>query len=268
VPPNEDRKVLAAFPESKYLIAFRKQIRGNTHGLGHKGTPMDDKTEKTEKAEKVLAAIQTFQDFADKLTLRRIFTAVLAGALGVLLYTAVENRASIFNTLVAPPAAQLEAPWEVTATTKSELTNLTKTNPLVKMVLVTHVDLRKNRRTPLFWYLDDPYVSVIKQRVANMLPTAVFDDDQKNTEQLVAVLNNNFVCSKFEDTVYQRHFPEIRERMPYICRIAVPPFYGRFVGLLTFGLRAEPTKEQLAQLKLEASRLSIQMYLRDVLRTH
>jgi hypothetical protein len=224
-------------------------------------------TEKTEKTEKTLAALQAFQDFTDKLTIHRILIALLSGILALALYTGYENRTAIFNSVVSTKAASADAetPWDVTPATTAELTNLVKTGKLVKLVLLTQVDLRKNKRTPSFWYLDDPQVSMIKQKVANMLPTAVFDSDEKNTQQIVAVLNNTFVCTKYEDTVFMRYFPELKASTPIICRIAVPPFYGRFVGILTFGLRAEPTPAQLDALRIEAARLSIQIYLRDVM---
>lgn len=205
------------------------------------------------------------QDFTDKLTIRRILNVLIAGTLALLLYTAYEYRGKIFNSVIASVTQAEPTDWEISHSEK-DLRALVDNNEMVKFVLVTQVDLRKNRRVPRFWHLDDPDVSLIKQKAAQLLPQAVFDYDEKNTQQMVAVLNNEFVCSKYEDTIYMRHFPELQKRMPYICRIAIPPFYGRFVGILTFGLALEPTKDQIDGLRLEASRLAVQIYIHDVIK--
>lgn len=222
---------------------------------------MDDDL-KADKVEKTLVVIQAFQDFTDALTIRRILTAMLAGLLALVLYTGFENRASLFSAVAI---GQQNEDWSVEESSSKELVNIVKSSSVIKLILVTQVDLRKNRSTTKFWHLSDPDSSTIKQKADSMLPMAAFDYDQKNTQQLVAVLNNEFVCSKTEDTIFNRNFPELTKRMPYICRVAIPPFYGRFVGMLTFGLYTEPSKDQLDALKIEASRISIQIYLRDVM---
>lgn len=228
-------------------------------------TKPDDQVKENVK-EKADSIIEIIQDFTDKLTLRRVLTALVAGLTTLALYTSYEYRANIFNAVVSgAPKSEDARDWTVTFS-QQELDGLVSANELVKFVLVTQVDLRNNRRRPRYWKLDDPEVSIIKQKAAQLLPQAVFDYDDKNTQQMVAVLNNEFICTKFEDTIYMRHFPEMLTRMPFVCRAAIPPFYGRFVGILTFGLSRQPTQNELGALKLEASRLSIYIYINDVIK--
>lgn len=211
-------------------------------------------------------ALEIVQDFTDKLTIRRVLTSLMAGIIALLLYTAYEFRSNIIDAALSTARDVDDArDWDVKFSEK-DLDALVRSNELVKFVMVTQVDLRSNRRIPRYWYLDDPNVAVIKQRAAQLLPQAVFDYDDKNTQQMVAVLNNEFVCSKFEDTVFMRHFEELAPRMPYVCRMAIPPFYGRFVGILTIGLTQAPTKADVDALRLEANRLSIQIYVNDVIK--
>lgn len=212
-------------------------------------------------------ALGKIQDFTDALTLRRILVAVLTTLLLMGTYTLYENRLLAFDKALSFFSTK-DSPknWELSDASKNSLNALVATNGLVKMIMITEVDLQKNRHSPRFWKLQDPLENVMKQRVANMLPQAVFDYDAKNTQQMVAVLNNEFVCSRFQETALHRVFPEIAKNTPVVCRIAIPPFYGRFVGVLTFGLVDQPTKDQFDALRIEAARISVEIYLRDIVK--
>lgn len=238
--------------------------------MDEKLTTPPQQEEKKETAKEPSTPLEWFhwiQDFTDKLTLKRIFTVLLAGLLITTLTLMYENRQQIFEGAVAYATnKKAEEAWVVTTETQASLNNLIKSTPIVKFAMITEVDLQKNKRVPLFWVLDDPNEAFIRAKANTLLPQAVFDYDAKNTQQMVAILNNEFVCAKFQDTVYQRFFPDLGKRMPIVCRLAIPPFYGRFVGILTIGLSAIPTKEENDSVRLEASRLAVEIYLRDVLR--
>lgn len=208
------------------------------------------------------------QDFTDSLTIRRAFMILVAGIMASIVALFYENRALLFQGAVET-AFQAEKPttnWEISEETQRQFKALVQSSPLIKFMMITEVDLQKNRRTPRFWYLDDEREDFIRAKVNTMLPQAVFDYDAKNTQQMVAILQNEFVCNKYSDTVYQRIFPDLGKRMPVVCRAAIPPFYGRFVGMLTVGLETTPTKEELDSLHIEMSRISVEIYLRDVLK--
>jgi hypothetical protein len=99
------------------------------------------------------------------------------------------------------------------------------------MISIIEVDLRRNTRFPRFFFVEDIENSrVIQDELSTLLPQAVFDMDPKNTKQLVSVLQNEFSCVRFQDTVYQRFVPEVGKKTPVICRIAIPPFYNKFAG--------------------------------------
>lgn len=216
--------------------------------------------------EKTLQALQALQDLTDKLTLRRIATAMLAGVLALLLFTTYENRTSIIDVLLqgaTTPESQRE--WSVSEKTSSQMVDLVKINPLVSFAFVEKLDLPKNRRIPKFWFVSHEGNSfIVDERMKTKLPEAAFDQDSKNTQQLVSILNNNFVCSKFEDTVFSRYFPELRSSSPYVCSIAIPPFYGRMIGILTFGVTVKPQGNDYDAIRLEATRLSVEIYLHDI----
>ena len=82
--------------------------------------------------------------------------------------------------------------------------------------------------------------------------------------QMVAMLNNEFRCVPSKDTVFIRFFPDFHKRFPYVCRIAVPPFFGEFAGFITVALNRQPNPAEYDSLKIEMNRVAIELYLRDI----
>lgn len=204
-------------------------------------------------------------DMIDALTWKRAGLLLLLGIITILLLMLFENRTTIFNRVISPvPVEQITAPWQVSEHSKRELTNLTRL-PIVGGVLLTEVDLKKNRRIIKFWHVtDSSFRQEVVQIIAGMLPQAFFDSDHRNNEQMLSVLNNQLSCSPIEETVFARFFSNAMERYPVVCRLAVPPFSGHFAGLITIFLIKQPTPAEIDALKIEITRVSVEMYLRDI----
>lgn len=211
---------------------------------------------------------QFIQDIVDKLTLKKILLVLIAGVILIAATLFYENRNIIFSAGVDAINNNSSTPtsWTVSEETKSQLTALVRNSPLIKAALITEVDLQKNRRIPRWWFLEDEQETQIRMKAASLLAQPVFDYDPKNTQQMVSVLNNEFSCVPYTDTIYQRLFPDLGPRMPTVCRLAIPPFYGRFAGILTFGLEVVPSKAEQDSIRLEASRIAVEIYLRDVVK--
>ena len=209
--------------------------------------------------------IAFLNDMIDALTWKRFILLTLMGVVTVGLLMVFENRVSILNRLVnTAPIEELATPWEVSQTTKDELTALTKLE-LIAGVVLTEVNLKKNRTNTKFWYVNSPELRTKVQEVLKtLLPQALFNTDKKNNEQILAVLSNQFVCSLTEDTVIARLFPEMSKKYPTVCRLAVPPFTGEFAGMITIVLTRKPTSSEVDSLKIEITRVSVEMYLRDI----
>lgn len=204
-------------------------------------------------------------DMIDALTWKRVGLLSLLAAMMVTMAIVFENRNTIFNRMFDTlPIEQIPFPWNVSQTSKDELVNLTK-QPIIGGVLLTEVDLKKNRRIVKFWHISDAQFRLeAAQILASLLPQAFFDSDKKNNEQMLAVLNNQFSCSATGDTVFVRFLPDMQKKYPYVCRLAVPPFTGEFAGLISIILEKQPTQAELDALKIEITRVSVEMYLRDI----
>lgn len=201
----------------------------------------------------------------DALTIQRVMLMALVGVFTIVGLIGFENRASLFSRFYdGNSISEMSIPWTASEETKRELRALANRG-LIGGVMLTEVNLKKNRRTTKFWYAADPSFSASATSVlSTLLPQTFFDSDKKNTEQMLAVLNNEFKCVKTEDTVFIRFIPEMPKVLPYICRIAVPPYVGDFAGFITVAFVREPNQPERDSLRIELSRISVELYLRDI----
>lgn len=217
-------------------------------------------------------ALLTFiEDTLDTLTFKRVALVALLAACALVIFALYENRQLIVNSYTKPIVSTatdtpVSAKWVLSEESKASLQTLAKTTS-VGMIIVSDVDLKKNRRLARYYYLDDPTIKLEASALqALSLPLPVFDYDSKNTEQMVAILSNEFRCDPYKDTIYFRHAPELADKFPTICRIAIPPFVGQFVGFLTVGISVELPKAELDSIRLEVSRIAVEIYLNDVMK--
>ena len=217
--------------------------------------------------EQVLAFIS---EMMDALNFQRVVLLTVFVALLLTLLVAFENRLILFNRIFEnQPVEAITVPWQLSDKSRQELTNLVNSQELIGGVLATEIDLKKNRRIVKFWFTeDDSFREKANAIVSRLLPQPFFDDDRKNNEQMLSVLSNQFKCERTLDTIFIRFFPELPIRYPYICRLSVPPFSGEFAGMLTIFLSKAPTSADVQALKIELSRISIELYLQDVDKGH
>lgn len=212
------------------------------------------------------------ENIIDILTFRRVGLLALLTVIGLVLFSLYENRNNMLATILQPDipiVVDSELPeWILSESSKQSMINLTK-NSAVIYIGVADVDLKKNRRSTKWRYVADPTLKAnIEGIVANVLPQAVFDYDSKNTAQMVAVLSNEFRCDHSSDTFYPRFYPDVVNKVPTICRIAIPPFVGQFVGYIAIGISKQVSKQELDSIRLELARIAVEIYLTDVKPQH
>jgi len=218
--------------------------------------------------EKLLAFLS---DMIDTLTFRRVALVALLTSIGLIFYSLYENREAIVTKITGPAHstpidAPVIKPWTLSETNKLQLQNLAKTTK-IGFVLLSDVDLKKNRRVARYSYIKDPNIVLSPTaKSALALPLPVFDYDPQNTEQMVSTLSNEFRCDPYKTTIYYRHAPELADYFPTICRLAIPPFVGQFIGFLTVGIANDPTKAELDSIRLEVSRIAVDIYYNDVMK--
>ena len=204
------------------------------------------------------------------LTFRTVALVGLLTVIGLVLFSLYENRGGIVdkftthNTTPTSVIPQANSNWILSESSKQSLIALANATS-VRMVILSDVDLKKNRRVARYYYIDDPAIKLAPLALQTLsLPLPVFDYDAKNTEQMIAILSNDFRCDNFVDTIYNRFAPELADVFPTICRMAVPPFVGTFVGFITVGIAPGVSQTELETIRLEVSRIAVEIYMNDV----
>lgn len=211
--------------------------------------------------------IQFIQDVTDKLTVTRILLVLLASILATVAVLLYENRNLVLEAVIQAVTTERKIiERDVSKESKVQIIKMVRNSDLLNFILVTQIDLQKNRRHPRFWYLESAQEEKIRNKAALLVPQPVFNEDGQNTQQILSVLNTEFVCVPTKDTIFYKLFPEIEPEMPLICRMSIPPIYGHVNGILTFGLTRKPNQTEMISLRQMASEISNQIYMRDIIK--
>jgi hypothetical protein len=190
---------------------------------------------------------------------------VLIGSL-----TIFEKRNAIVSGLAAHNQSETGAPpefkLELTADVKDQVISLVKRSPDISMIAVFTANLRINQRNTIFYYTNEPSLDLVMRNQLSGHGTTypIFTTNDKSNLQMVSVINGEFSCHKFADTISATRMPEAVRDMPFICQVSLPPYYGDFSGYLIFGLRKMPDKNAMDDLQLEAVKLSTDIYFKAI----
>ena len=211
--------------------------------------------------------LASFEELISSLTFKRIFLLSLLIAISLLLFLVFENRSVLFSkALTSASSDEAIFEWKMSNNSEELLTSLASFQPVV-LTGVIDVDLKKNRRSVKWFYSRDPEVmTIVKNITSRTLPQPMFDYDVKNTQQMIALLNNEFICVKTSDGLLSQWGDTLSRKFPVICRMAIPPYVGKFVGYVIIGVRGQLSKNELDSLKMEATRIAIEIYIRDVVK--
>lgn len=202
----------------------------------------------------------------DALTWKRVFLLFVLGVMLMTLLVGFENRNNIVNYMINGRTVEdLSAPWEVSDKSKDELKKLVNNQELIGTALLTEVNLKKNRKNVKYFSAqDESFRDEMTRVISSLLPQPFFSDEAANNQQMLDVLGNKFACYRIEDTDLAAYFPNIQKKYPQVCRLAVPPFAGEFAGYVTLLMTRKPSATEIESLKIEVSRISIELYLRDI----
>lgn len=205
------------------------------------------------------------EEMIEILTFRRVALLTFLGAIGIVLFAMFEHRDALFAMAYKQVHSNNAIIWDISSDSKNDVLNLSKFgNGLVNAVSITDVDLSKNRKSLKYIVSANSEIQAkVKDLPQQVHAISLFDYDQKDIEQMVSMLNNEFVCTPIADVDQRIHFLELTKAVQ-VCRIAVPPYFGEFAGFITLYLSRAPTFDEVESLKMEAARTSIQIYLRDI----
>ena len=215
-------------------------------------------------------ALPLLGKFVEWATPKRVLLLALMAWAVITGITVFEQRGVIVNTITADRQSTAAAPEEfravLTPEIKDKISQLVTRAPNINMIGVLTTNLRVNQRDMIYFYSDDPFVTAAWNSflAARGSTQPVFNTDEKNNLQMVSVINGEFACHKFEDTVNAALIPKLGQKMQYVCRVSLPPYYGEFSGYIMLGLTAPPTDAEKAELRMDAVRLATDIYFKAI----
>jgi hypothetical protein len=91
----------------------------------------------------------------------------------------------------------------------------------------------------------------------------LFNSDSGNNVRMSQLINGEFVCNPFRDTIAYKLAPEAEVSVNTVCANGIPPYYGKFTGIITLYLKRKPTKDEIDQLRNLSKATAKQIFERD-----
>lgn len=201
----------------------------------------------------------------DNLTTWKIIILFICLSFVIGCFSIWENRTLLIDSFL--PDSQKLQNWQISDKTKTSIKDEVDRHPGVSWVIVTEMDLGANLKKFKYWYNEDQdalqkFLPPLNTQVRNQ----IFDFNKIHTANTVKVLQNEFICIRIEDSAVYLTVPELKSQSDFVCKIAIPPFYGRFVGVLTIGVRGPMTDELRFSVKAIAANIAATIYWRDVIK--
>lgn len=207
-----------------------------------------------------------FQKFLNTLSWKKILQFTVFMFVIGLTWSAYETRESIYN-FVKQSKLALHAPSSVRLSKRTieEIKNSVDKSNLISGIQVTVVDFQKNTRTVIYTYSDDKNVDEINQRFSDsgLIDLPLFNSDVNNNRRMVDLINGEFICNPIQETIAGQLAPDITKYITTVCTTGIPPFYGKFTGIVGVYTRREPTPAEVDQLRNLVKTLSADIYDND-----
>jgi hypothetical protein len=210
--------------------------------------------------------ISAVQKFLTVLTWKKIAQFAVFVSIIVLVWVLYETRVTIYN-FTGPARLATNVPPVLKLSKKSidELTAVVNRSELIIGIQVTVVDFQKNVRTVIFTFADDKNILEIYQEYERrgLVELPIFNNDVLNNKRMVELINGEFVCNPFNETMAYKIMPSASKYIAFVCANGIPPLYSKFTGLITVYTNRIPIAEEIDQIRTMSRNISSIIYDRD-----
>lgn len=215
----------------------------------------------------VLDKLPIIQRFLDSLTWKNLAQLSVFLFVVFFAYAVYENRQSIYNFVNQEKLEKTTTIVRLSPTSEKEIRTVVDKSEIIIAMQVTVVDFQRNSRTPIFTYSDNLellslYARYVDTNIDPSIP--LFNNDQVNNKRTVDLINGEFVCSSYEETIGSKYLSDAGKFIISTCATGIPPFYGRFTGIITIYLNKVPTSEEHDQIRALSKKFSATIYDRDM----
>jgi len=210
--------------------------------------------------------LTNIQKFLNILTWKKILQLGLFLFVISLALVTYELRESIYNYANQTRLSRVGPPVEKLSKKSIEnVDNAAKKSSIIIGIQVVVVDFQKNTRTPIYTTTPDPVLaSIYEQYVKTSISDApLFTTDVVNNRHIVDLINGEFICYPFSESLVSKYAPEAGKYIHTACAVGIPPYYGRFTGSVIIYVNRQPTAEDVDQIRNLAKTLSTSIYEKD-----
>lgn len=116
---------------------------------------------------------------------------------------------------------------------------------IINGVQVVKIDLRRNVRFLIHTYWKTPELQNLYDKFSSTRITAeipVFSTDEVQNARIIRIMNHEFDCTPFKDTLSYKLVPASAEHIAVVCSISIPPAFSEFKGIIAASLSKTPTE--------------------------
>lgn len=210
--------------------------------------------------------IETIQTLLGSLTWRKIALLTTFLAIVGFSYALFDNRYAVYeffsSTRIIPPATVIK----LSKSSTTAINVAVSQSEIVVAIQITLVDFQRNTRIITYTNVDNAELAAQYKRFMEKAPTELplFNSDIINNERLVNLVNGDFICTPYKDTLSAKLVPESIVHVKTLCAGPVPPLYGRFTGIISIYLSREPSSIEVEQIRTLSRALGTLVYNNDL----
>jgi hypothetical protein len=211
----------------------------------------------------VLKIIASAGKFVEWASIKKVLMLTMFCFLALILFTGYEERARIGAALSNAPTTVAMKRFTVTDDLAVRIRALVG-SPIVSMVVVYAADLQLNERIAMYRFSDNPLITEMwdKHILEFGASHAVFTKDDVSNTLMVAVVNGEFACYKYGETINRLLVP--KAPVPAVCYVSLPPYYGSFAGFMEVSLTRMPSHLEQQAIEIEMKRLSNDIFFKNI----
>jgi len=146
---------------------------------------------------------------------------------------------------------------------QDEIDSVVLRTDIIEGVQIVKVDLQKNIRYIVYSSIKNPeiqkiYSNFITDNVSIEVP--VFTASNSQNIAMVSIINHEFICYPFKDTISYELIPELGKFVTTVCSTTVPVETGKFAGFVAVFLNRMPTDTEKDLIRIESTKISEQAY--------
>ena len=216
--------------------------------------------------EDVTERLNLVQRFLKILSWKKIFQLFLLILIIGVSFGLFENRITFYSYLSNLKFGD-DKPrvYRISEKTVKEIDDLVNQAELINGIQIVVVDFDKNTRSVVHVTFDDEKLKLAYQKYTqgSIADIPLFNSDTANNLRLSRIINGDFVCTPFKETHAYTLVPAAESAVDTLCSNGIPPYYGKFIGVLSFYLTRKPIDNEVDQLRALSRALSTVVFERD-----